>query len=109
MVKKPPDKLLGSDRTEPDFSGLRVLVVNGHVIVFQFQDAVIADDHAKDRRGKILSCFDPAAHRLTVHDPVLLPCVCRYEVEQGGLLQCMAEFRLEDPGESFNRDKEVLT
>ena len=51
VLKETTDEFLGSDGAVPGFSGRRVFVAKGHVIIFHFQDAIVTDSHPKDVRG----------------------------------------------------------
>ena len=95
VLQETTDELFGTDGAVPGFSSVRVFVAKGDLIVFHFQDAIVADGHAKDIGGQILQSGYPTADGLTMNHPIFGPRLGRDQVKQGCLFQFIAEFGAE--------------
>jgi hypothetical protein len=67
------DELLGPQGTTFFSAGVGVAVAKGHTIIFQLEEAVVAQSDAENVRRQILQGIETRAHCLTVHNPLLLP------------------------------------
>jgi len=86
----------GREGTAWGLSSGRFLVLKRAVALLQREDALRADGHSQDIRGKISAGLLATADWLTGHDPVLFPSV-RIDVrDQGGFLQWVSELGWED-------------
>ena len=72
-LQEAPDELLGRKRAGSEFASVGGAVTKDHLSLGQFQDAVVADGHAKDARRQVLQGCKTIADRLAMHDPSLLP------------------------------------
>ena len=73
VLKKTPPKLFRGQSTSCALSRGRFLLLKRDVAIFQCENAVVADGHAKDVRRKIAQGVLTTADGLTVDDPVDLP------------------------------------
>ena len=102
------DKRFGRERAQLELAGVRGAVAKGHLVVFEFDQAAVADGDPEDIRGKILDGRAAIADRFAMNHPLLLPNGGTDIVGEAGFLQGMLEFGLEDPGEGFDREEEVM-
>jgi hypothetical protein len=96
VLKKTTHKLFSREGTELDLISGRCLVLKSDFAILQLEDALIADGHSKDIRGKISEGWLATADWLTGHDPVLVPYVLIDLRAPVGFLQLVSELGLED-------------
>ena len=98
------DELIGGEGAEGDLSGSGRAVAKGDLVVFEFDQAAVADSDPEDIRSEILESSAAVADRFAMDDPVLFPDAGRDIVGEARFLQGVVEFGPEDPGEGFDRE-----
>ena len=78
------------------------------MVVFELNQAAVADGDPEDVRGEILDGRAAIADRFAVDNPLLLPDSVRDIVGQAGFLKGVVELGLEDSGERFDWQQEVM-
>ena len=73
MLQEAMNEIFSTQRARSFHSGLRVPITKRDLVVFQLQDAVIANGHSEDVGCKILQGSQARSHFFTMHDPLLLP------------------------------------
>lgn len=96
VLKQTTNKLFGCEGTELDLISGRFLVRKRDFAILQREDALLADGHSKDLRGKISAGVLATADWLTVNAPVLFPDVLIDLSAQVGCLQLVSELGWED-------------
>ena len=66
VLEEAADEFFGGDLRGLDLISRRILVLKSNESVLEAKDAVIADGHSKDVRGKILERLEAAADRFGV-------------------------------------------
>jgi hypothetical protein len=96
VLKKPTHTLFGRAGRACDLISGRFLVLKRDVAILQREEALMADGHSNDIRGKISEGVFATADWLTVHHPVLFPYVLIDVREQVGFFQLVSERGAED-------------
>ena len=109
MLQETADEFFSGQRAEPGLAGFGVLIAKGHLAIFQFQDAVVADGNPENVSGEVLHGGSSISDQLTVHNPVLLPDGFGNVIEEIGLLQSLSELCAKDLGEGLHREEEVFS
>ena len=81
VLQEPRDEVLAGDRDVLQLVCLVVAIVEGNLTVVDRVDAAVADGDAVDVAGEVGEDGLSASSVLAVHDPVLLPDLCRSLVE----------------------------
>ena len=102
------DELIGREGAELDLAGIGRAVAKGDLIVFELDQTAVANGDPEDIRSEILEGRAAVADRFAVDDPVLFPDGGRDIVGEARFLQGVVEFGLEDLGEGFNGEQEVM-
>ena len=85
-----------------------LLVGEGDLVVVEFEDAVVAEGHAKDIGRQILQGGSTCADGSAVHHPILGPGIRGYFSKEVSLLQGIAKLGSKENGERLGMDEEVL-
>ena len=101
------DEFFGGEGAELDLAGIGRAVAKGDLVVFEFDQAAVADGDSEDVGSEILESSAAVADRFAMDDPVLFPDAGRDIVGEARFLQGVEEFGLEDSGEGFDREQEV--
>jgi hypothetical protein len=107
VLEEPTNELFGCHRTAADLVRGRCLVLKGDLVIFQLQDAIVADGHAQDVRCQIFAGFLACADGLAVHDPSLVPDRFVHPREPVGLVQWRSALGSEDHAEGLDVDQDV--
>ena len=89
-------------------AGIGRAVAKSDLIVFELDQAAVADGDPEDIRSEIFDGSAAIADRFAVNDPILFPDTGRDIVGEASLLQGVVEFGPEYPGEGFDREQEVM-
>jgi hypothetical protein len=108
MLEETVDELFGREGTEGGLAGIRRAVAKGDLVVFELDQATVADGNPEDIRSQVLEGSTAIADRFAVNDPLLLPDGSWYLVGEPGFLEGVKEFGPENPGEGFDREQEVM-
>ena len=108
MLQETADEFFSGQRAESGLAGFGVLIAKGHLAIFQFQDAMVADGHPENVSGEVLHGGSSIADRLTVHNPALLPDGFGNVVEEISLSQSLSELCAKDLGKALHRKEEVF-
>ena len=108
VLEEAVDELFGGKSAEGDLAGSGRAVAKGDLVVFEFYQAAVADGDPEDVRGEILEGRAAITDRFAVNNPVLLRDGGGDSVDEAGFLQGVQEFGLEDSGESFEWEQEVV-
>ena len=73
VLQEAADELPCTQGTAFFFPAFGVTISKSHLILIQFQDAVITDGHPEDVRCQVFQSALSGTHRFTVHHPVLFP------------------------------------
>jgi putative transposase len=73
MLQETADEFLRAQGTAFFFPAFSVTISKSHLMLIQFQDAVIADGHPEDVRRQVFQGTQSGPHRFTMHHPVLFP------------------------------------
>lgn len=95
-LKTPTNKIFGREGTEFALLSGRFFVRKRDVAILQLEAVLMADGHAKDRRGKRSEGLLATADGLTVNHPVFFPYVLIDLSEQVGLLPLVSARGAED-------------
>jgi len=90
------DELFSRERTQLELSGISGMVAKGHLVVFELDQAAVADCHAKDIGSQAFQSCTPIAHRFALHHPILLPDLQGYSSKPDCFDQSLAELTAED-------------
>ena len=96
VLEEAADELWRGDGARLELVGSRFLVIESDVAIFETDQAMIGDGHAKDVRSKVFESGEAAADRLGVDHPSLLPDAGRNVREQFGLFQFITKLGAED-------------
>ena len=102
------DEFFGGEGAELDLAGIGRAVAKGDLVVFEFDQAAVADGDSEDVGSEILEGSAAVANWFAVDDPVLFPDGGRDIVGEARFLKGVVEFCSEDPGEGFDREQEVM-
>ena len=102
------DEFIGREGAELDLAGIGRAIVEGDLVVFELDQTAVADGDSKDVGCEILEGRAAVADRFAVDNPVLLPDGGGDIVGEAGFLKGMLEFGLEDLGEGFDGEQEVM-
>jgi hypothetical protein len=105
---KPANEWLCTEGAARGVRGLGSFVVEGELTIFQGEEAVIADGHAKDVGSQRLAGLRAGAHRFTRHHPGLFPDLWGDKVNHAGLSQRGAEFGAKRDGKGLDGDQEIF-
>jgi hypothetical protein len=108
VLEEAVDELFGREGAEGGLAGRRRAVTESDLVVFEFDQAAIADGDSKDVGSQVLESSAAIADRFTVDDPILLPDGGRDIVGEVRSLKNVMEFGPEDPGEGFDGEQEVM-
>jgi hypothetical protein len=108
MLEKAMDELFGGEGTERDLAGSGRAVAKGDLVVFEFDQAAIADSDPEDVGCQVLEGSAAVADRFAVDHPILLPDGGWDAVGEAGSLKGVMEFGSEDPGEGFDWEQEMM-
>jgi hypothetical protein len=108
MLQETMDELMSPQGTTFFRTGLGVAIAKGHTILFQLEQAVVAEGDAEDVRCQIFQRIQTGAHLFTVHNPILLPNLGWNTGITIGVTQSLLEFAAENPGEHLHRQKEIV-
>src|SRR6266508_5045614 len=108
MLQKTVKELFGSQGTTFFCAGLRGAITKRDAVIFQLEDPVVAKGDPENVRGQILQGIPARAHLFTVHDPLLLPNLCRNTSITIGATQSLLQFATENSGEGTHRQQEVV-
>ncbi len=108
VLEEAVDELIGGEGAELDLAGSGRAVAKGDLVVFEFDQAAVADGDPEDVRSQILEGSAAIADRFAVDHPLLLPDSSRDIVGEAGFLEGVMEFGPEDFGEGFDREQEVM-
>jgi len=108
------DELFDGEGAERDLAGSGRAVAKGDLVVFELDQAAVADSipfgdgDAKDVGCQVLEGRAAVADRFAVNDPILLPGIGWDAVGKAGSLKGVKEFGPEDPGEGFDWEQEMM-
>jgi hypothetical protein len=108
VLEEAVDELIGRESAELELAGIGRAIVEGDLVVFELDQTAVADGDSKDVGCEILEGSAAVADRFAVDNPVLLPDGGGDIVGEAGFLKGMLEFGLEDLGEGFNGEQEVM-
>lgn len=102
------DELVGGEGTELELASSGRAVTKGDLVVFELDQAAVADCDPEDVRCQVLEGSVAIADRFAVDDPVLLPDIGWDGVGEAGSLEGVKEFGPEDSGKGLDREQEVM-
>lgn len=108
MLEETVDKLFGGEGAELELSSIGRAVAKGDLVVFELDQATVADGDPEDVRSQVLEGGAAIADRFAVDDPLLFPDGSWYIVGKVGSLKGVKEFGLEDPGDGFDWEQEMV-
>jgi hypothetical protein len=108
VLEEAVDELFGGEGAELDLAGSGRAVAKGDLVVFELDQAAVADGDTEDIGSEILEGSASVADWFAVDDPILLPDGGRDIVGEAGSLKGVKEFGSEDPGEGFDGEQEVM-
>jgi hypothetical protein len=108
MLEEAMDELFGGEGAELELSSIGRAVAKGDLVVFELDQAAVADGNPEDVRSQVLEGSASIANRFAVDDPLLLPDGGGDIVGEAEFLEGVKEFGLEDPGEGFDWEQEVM-
>jgi hypothetical protein len=108
VLEEAVDELFGGECAELELSSIGRAVAKGDLVVFELDQAAVADGDPEDVRSEVLEGGAAIANRFAVDDPLLLPDGGGYIVGKTGFLKGVKEFGLEDPGEGFDWEQEMV-
>ena len=108
MLEEAMDELFCGEGAELVLVGIGRAVAKSDLIVFELDQAAVADGNPKDVRGEILEGRATIANRFAVDNPLLLPDSVRDIVGQAEFLKGVVELGLEDSGERFDWQQKVM-
>src|SRR3990172_9468358 len=103
------DKRFGRECTQFWLTRVRGAVAKGHLVVFQLDQAAVADGYAENIRRQIPQGCAAIAHRFAVNNPILLPDLRWYSSKQGRFDQCLPELAAKYLGERLHRQQKILS
>ena len=77
MLQKAMNELLRTQRTTFFCAGLGIAISKGDAIIFQLEEAVVAQGDPENIGSQILQRIQTGADFFTVYNPLLLPDLCR--------------------------------
>src|SRR3989449_7004106 len=91
VLEEAADELLGGNGATLELAGSRFFVIESDVAIFETDQAMIGDGHAKDVRSKVFESGEAAADRLGADHPSLLAGAGRHGREHLGRFQLFAK------------------
>ena len=85
MLQEAVDEFFGGECAQLELAGVRGTVAKGHLVVFQLDQAAVADGYPENIGGQVFQGCAPIAHRFAVHHPILLPDLAWNCVKEGCL------------------------
>ncbi len=107
VLKETVDEFLGGQRAELGLARVG-FVAERDLVVFDLDDATIAEGNAKDVGREILEGSAAVADRLAMHDPILLPYGSGDVHKALGLTQGVAELGAKESGQRLDGEQEIL-
>ena len=95
MLEEAVDELFDRESAELVLAGIGRAVAKGDLIVFELDQAAVADGDPEDVRGEILEGCAAITDRFAVNNPVLLRDGGGDIVDEAGFLQGLQKFSLE--------------
>jgi hypothetical protein len=108
MLEKAMDELFGGESAELDLAGSGRAVEKGDLVVFELDQAAVADCDPEDVRSEIFESSTAIADWFAVNNPILLPDIGWDAVGEAGFLKGVMEFGSEDPGEGLDWKQEMM-
>jgi hypothetical protein len=109
MLQETPDEFFCGQSTTIFFFGLGVAVSKGYQVIFQFEQAVVADSNPEDIRGQIFKGIQTRAYRFTVYNPFLRPnCGGDLRIESF-ISQSLMKFTSKEARKGLHRQQEILS
>lgn len=108
MLQEAMDEIKRRQGFEIPRLGFGILAAEGDLVVINRNETVIGDGNPEDIAGQIDGGLPAGTDRFAMHDPVFLPDLAWDQVEQFGFFQFISELGLEDGGDQFNPDQEVV-
>ena len=108
MLEEAVDEFFCGEGAELVQAGIGRAVAKSDLIVFELDQAAVADGDAEDVGSQVLKDSAAVADWFAVNDPILFPDTGRDIVGEASLLQGVVEFGPEYPGEGFDREQEVM-
>jgi hypothetical protein len=84
VLEEAVDELIGGEGTKLVPAGIGRAVTEGDLVVFEFDQAAVADGDAEYVRSQILESSATIADRFAVNDPILLPDIGRDIIGEAG-------------------------
>jgi len=108
VLEEAVDELFSREGAERDLAGSGRAVAKGDLVVFELDQAAVADGDTEDVGSQVLEGSVAVADRFAVDDPILLPDIGWDGVGEAGFLKGVMEFGPEDSGEGFDGEQEVM-
>jgi hypothetical protein len=108
MLEKAMDELFGGESAEGGLAGSGRAVTKGDLVVFEFDQAAIADGDPEDVGSQVFKGSTATANRFAVNDPILFPDFGGDGIGKAGSLKGVMEFGPEDFGEGFDWEQEMM-
>jgi len=108
VLQKAVNELFCRQGTTFFCAGLSGAVAKRDAVIFQLEEAVVANGNSENVRGQILQGMQASADRFTMHNPLLLPNICRNACITSGVTQRLLQFATENPGERSHRQQEIV-
>jgi hypothetical protein len=86
VLEEAVDELIGREGAELELAGIGRAIVEGDLVVFELDQATVADSDPKDVGSEILEGRAAVANRFAVDNPVLLPDGGRNILGEAGFL-----------------------
>ena len=106
MLQKPSDELLGWECAAFRFLRVTDPIAEGHLVVHDADDPVVAERDPEDIGREILQRGLPTTDRATINYPILGPRCGTDRMNEWQLTHGGAEFRPKQPGEGFTMHEE---
>ena len=102
------DELFCGEGAELVLVGIGRAVAKSDLIVFELDQAAVADGNPEDVRSQVLEGSAAIADGFAVDDPVLFPGAGRDGVGGVGFLKSLKELGSIDSGKGLDREQEVM-
>ena len=103
MLQETVNERFDRECAQLELTSVRRPIAKGHLVIFEFDQAVVADGNAENIGGQIFQSRATIANWFTVNDPILLPDLRRYSSKQGCFHQRLPELASKYPGECLDR------
>lgn len=108
VLEEAVDEVIGGEGAEGDLSGSGRAVAKGDLVVFELDQAAVADGDPEDVGSQVLESSAAIADGFAVDHPILFPNKGGERIGEAGSLKGVVELGPKDSGEGFNGEQKMM-